>query len=295
MALMVVRRAWSHLARITIWKTFIQPIYSYCRGPYLYWLLRRPPDVQKVSTQIEKDLHSLELDFLFGYTVPVSTLDVLLLLPPLVIRNDWTKAAFVKHLANCTHDNPIRTIRRNMRFSSMSTHSFLARCDSHAIVTEWTDKVLQADSQSPNMVWKEMKLNSFWTSLASSIQILPLYFKKHAMHATRNMWDGLAQSKSLVGNFLAWRLNKFALNKKCSGCQGKFNRRHIMACNLLGHLPAHQEVLNSPSFIQNLAIITQKAEKLGLSSNFNVLDHCLNSKDYKSFSLFHSTLQELLG
>jgi hypothetical protein len=294
-SLMFARHIWLHQTRIIIWKTFIQPIYSYCRGPYLYWLIKQDDTVKHASCQIETKLHELELMFLFGYTTPLATLDVLALLHPSDIRKQWFKASFVKHLCSAALDNPIHEVQRRIVIPTMSRSSFLELCTQHPYVRLWENKWIDCQSDlSPTGVWKKLQSQMFWDSLPLYKQTLPMYFNRRAMHVTRNIWDAFTQSKQLSSDIVVWRINRFGHGKYCPRCYRRFNRRHITDCYLLSNVPEYQQLLNDYGFKQLRASTSTALQLFAKECTYSVLDHCLNLKLYSTFKLLRSKLVDML-
>ena len=275
-------------ARLLAYKTHIRSQLNY-GTPVAFALARanpRQPSSVRLMEALEK-FHLQSLGWIFGTRTPRAVLESLSALGPATRYLEEMCAGLALQLRPghlCPH-NPLHQLLTHHPMFQGPAFQYeglvLPHLRQAPLLTAW---LALPDADRPT--WSAFRRQERVRLLtAGAPGALTLYILASCRSPTSAIDTCLAiRDAETRRRALAWRRNKSFLNLPCPVCHQRFNRRHVMECELLTFHPA-LTTATITSF--NLAAQTPTL----VNTNYCYLDHALNTQDHDTFATLYQALK----
>ena len=175
----------------------------------------------------------------------------------------------------------------NQNFISDSRNFIISKCKSSELWKKWTHyKKMEKFPLKYNTWLKHEKYDD------QTQQIGKLH--RYIFHRCKNragMDNILNQTGIILKKGILWRSNVAFSNTTCPICTRKFNRAHLLRCDLYSLLGIEFEDISvTKAFQADLKELkTQK-----LAENYTLLDYYLNNEDYILFQTIYDQVKAIL-
>lgn len=294
-ATVVRRKTWSLQTRLTIYKVFIRSALEYCLAPLWTWICRQSRKLRDELKQLLLRTHDNALEWIFDTGQPRQILENVSGLGDFESRVEMLQGSIARHLRDLDQSNPL-SAHILLHPISSSPNFILQACKRSSLYDTWRD---QPSDPSKRVGWHTWCRRHWMQKQLESGSILPHYVLMRC-RANSQMDRFMGQTLDLARQALAWRSNRLFSRSQCPVCHEKFNRAHLLRCNLYQHLDTHAAILGSDSFQRDQATISKNLSTYTnrLDSNdefhYTILDYYLNNQNYHGFSSVVELLKTIL-
>jgi hypothetical protein len=303
---------WPNWTKLHIAKTFLLPLLDYLKSP-IYYSFLRSKDKEKMdwyTGQMGKARLAL-WQFLFNCDQPqgVTNLESITGLWSPQMELDYAGARLQEHLEGLHTDNQLHRLRTN-GLLALNRKSILQLCYNSRLLKDFrrtfnltgnpnsteqdpTDPRTQDGAPPHIRVWAKQQQLQDWKNQRK--EVLPYYIGKTQRSSS---YVDIAFNKDDKFSQLAirWRTNKLFSGRTCLVCCKRFNRGHIVDCQLLEDHEDAQRIRQSQEFKQEVEelkkLLNWKAD--WNEKNFTVLDFALNRSNTRLFLSLTSAIESKL-
>ncbi len=308
---------WPNWIRLHIAKTFLLPLLDYLKAPiYLSYLKTRDKEKMARYTQKMAEARKQFWQFLFNTDNPVgqSTLESIVGIWSPQMEIEYTAARLQVHLEGLHPTNQLHRLRSNAHLA-LNKKSILQLCYNSSLLKTYR-KTFTLDKEPPEAVeeveprrdppngtqqdrppslrdWAKKRQLQDW--ITQQKEVLPYYIG--TMQRSSSHVD-IAFNKDDEFSQLAikWRTNRLFSGRICGKCDKRFNRGHIVDCQLLDDDEEARSIRQDPNYRSQISILKKelKWKKDWHEKNFTVLDFALNSRKTRVFVSLASKLESRL-
>jgi hypothetical protein len=255
---------WPIKLKIVIFKTFVRPISEYALPLLTKWITKQPDSDTLLRILIETYIDGIQ--FIFGKRQPLALLESLAGLGTYRFRILQLEASLARHLQDMQDPNPLYTYM-NQNSISDSRNFIISSCKSNEwLKHEKYDDQIQQTGKLHRYVFNRCKNRAGMDNL-------------------------LNQTGTILKNGIFWRCNVAFINTTCPICIRKFNRAHLLRCDLYSLLGINFEAISTTKDFQ-ADLKELKTQKL--TENYTLLDYYLNNEDYILFQTIYDQVKAIL-
>jgi hypothetical protein len=275
---------WPIKLKIVIFKTFVRPISEYALPLLTRWITKQPDSDVLLKTLIESYIDGIQ--FIFGKRQPLTLLESLAGLGTYRFRILQLEASLARHLQELRPPNPLYTYM-NQNSISDSRNFIISKCKSSELWKKWTHYKKMEKFPLKYNTWLKHEKYDDQTHQTGKLH-------RYIFHRCKNrsgMDNLLNQTGIILKNGILWRSNVAFSNTTCPICTRKFNRAHLLRCDLYSLLGIEFEDISvTKAFQADLEELkTQK-----LAENYTLLDYYLNNEDYILFQTIYDQVKAIL-
>ena len=266
---------WPEWIRLTIYRTFIRPIFDY--GAPLIWHWCQSLPTRKIALSEYENLQKECMSWVFSKSSPLSVLYSIAGIPTVTSRFEGMATTFTLHISTLSPGNPLLRILNSHKTPPWPDEFLSPRCLNTTLLQQFLNRD-DPEVRLPTFIKKQYCLSFQTGSLTAII--------KNSCRINHYGTDKLVYLRNVNARSLAikWRCGHVGLHHLCP-CQQLFSRSHLHSCQLLQNHPSI-----TPAVYKRF---TQEQESFS-EFTYTILDSLLNHSEYEDFHSCCLSLLEML-
>ena len=271
-----VSAPWPPWVRLTIYRTFIQPIMDYGAPLVWHWCQALPSRLKILNGHEEFQTECLR--WVFSKSQPLSVLQSVSGIPTFQTRFEGMATTFTTHVSALHHSNPLFQVLGAHRPPPWPDEFLSPRCSTTAQLQRFHHR------QNPDVKLPTFIRWEYCQAFQSGALTAGIWNSCRINHYGTDRLMYLKETEvQTLG--IRWRCGQLGLHYTCP-CQERFSRVHLNSCSLLKEHPSL-----TPLATQRWK---REHEEVGLSTPYTILDSLLNHCDYENFYSCCVSLLEML-